>query len=56
MREQVGDGLAVVSAADGLREDGRDVDGCDLGALGELVIVGARVGDLFCGRWKKKGD
>lgn len=42
--EQVGHGLAVVDAADGLRQDHADVHRLDLGTLQLLELVGDRVG------------
>ena len=42
--EQVGHGLLVVDAADGLRQHGRDVHRLDLVALHLLHVVGHRVG------------
>ena len=44
--EKKGDGLAVVRAADGLGQDRRNVNGLDLGALGLLLLMRARVGHL----------
>jgi len=42
--EQVGHGLPVVDAADGLRQDHADVNGFDLWTLELLELVGNRVG------------
>lgn len=42
--EQVGHGLAVVDAADGLRQDHADVHRFDLGTLQLLELMGDGVG------------
>lgn len=42
--EQVGHGLPIVDAADGLRQDHADVDCFDLWTLELLQLVGNRVG------------
>lgn len=45
MGEEVGDGFAVVSPADGFGESAADVDDRDLGAAFRLVAEGHGVGD-----------
>lgn len=47
--EQVGHGLSVVDAADGLRQDHADVDRFDLWTLELLELVGDRVGHHHLG-------
>lgn len=47
--EQVGHGLAVVDAADGLRQDHADVHRFDLRTLQLLNLVGDRVGHHHLG-------
>lgn len=47
--EQVGHGLAVVDAADGLRQDHADVHRLDLRTLQLLNLVGDRVGHHHLG-------
>lgn len=51
-------GLAVVDAADGLGEDGRDVDDVELGADTPVLVLGHGVGDehLVNGRGVDSGD
>ena len=52
--EQVGHGLSVVDAADGLRQDHADVDCFNLWTLELLEFVGDRVGHHHLGGDKKK--
>lgn len=52
--EQVGHGLAVVDAADGLRQDHADVHGFDLGTLQLLELVGDGVGHHHLGGGVKR--
>lgn len=47
--EQVGHGLSVVDAADGLRQDHADVHRFDLRTLELLELVGDRVGHHHLG-------
>lgn len=52
--EQVGHGLAVVDAADGLRQDHADVHRFDLRTLQLLNLVGDRVGHHHLGGEKRR--
>lgn len=52
--EQVGHGLAVVDAADGLRQDHADVHRFDLRTLQLLYLVGDRVGHHHLGGEKRR--
>ena len=54
--EQVGHGLPVVDAADGLGQDHADVHGLDLGTLELLQLVGHGVGHHHLGATEDTGQ